>query len=234
MLNNSAIDETTFTVNIPEDVGPDGDFYSLSTMEYNEEDNEEPDEHGSSGFQYSNTITLQGATGNWSQFELDSFGLIDSDRTPCTAYGCARECASKFYPENMGDELEDWIPTQECINACPGVVPVDISAYGESQETEDESGETENGASAESTSSATNSASSTARASGSESATVSATGVALDSESVRGSATGSAASASSTGAANALQMSLGAIMLSGIPAALAFASLYYTGLRDVL
>lgn len=193
LVNNSAIGTTTFTVNIPADVGPEGEYYSLATMEYNTD----PNKDGPSGFQYSNSIDLEGATGNWSQLELGGTMSLDPDNIPCTAYGCARSCAQQFYPNNTGEDITDWIPTQECINACPGVVPI---AYSLSNGTSTVS-------TAESTITATASVSTSASGSTTQGASSTPSG-----SRPTGSATGSAAAATSTGAASTLNTSIGGVL----------------------
>jgi hypothetical protein len=164
---------------------------------------------------YSNKITLKGATGNWSQYELGGHVFTNADDVPCSAYGCTRDCAGKYYPGNLGENVKDYIPTQDCINACPGVVPIDTSAAT--------ANDTSSGPTADSVASATASFATSTGTSGPSSSTASAAGYVSGSSSSgsqTGSATGSAAPAGPTGAASMLHASFSCVLVLGIIAVL--------------
>ncbi|KAM0322032.1 hypothetical protein ACHAQA_009775 [Verticillium albo-atrum] len=116
LVNATAIDKTTVKVTIPASVVPDGSDLMISTMEFNEDSSLD----GPSGFQYSNEFTLEGGKGEWSKPELEGFVVGNADTVPCDAYACARECETKFYPDNRDQEAAAK-KTYECTAKCPGV-----------------------------------------------------------------------------------------------------------------
>lgn len=190
-MNNTAIDKTTFTVNIPTDVGPDGDYYSLATTEFSSDS----EEGAGSGYQYSNPIKLQGASGIWSKTELDGNAFIDPDTVLCTGYACARSCADKHYPGNQGDNESDWIATAKCMNECDGVVPMDLASFGSSNETSSAASATDSVSTSKPSSEASSSSTTSSQ------------------EGRSGSASGTAASAGSTGGGTTLKASLGGLIV---------------------
>jgi hypothetical protein len=125
LVNNTALEQKTITFNIPADIGPDGEYYSLAWEKYGEA----LDEDGWPVYEYGNTINLKGATGNWSQFELEGQNFVAPDTLPCSAYGCGRDCVNQHYPGNTAANWSNWTATQDCINACPGAIPVDLSEW---------------------------------------------------------------------------------------------------------
>ncbi|RFU35721.1 hypothetical protein B7463_g571, partial [Scytalidium lignicola] len=115
LVNSTTIDTTTLTITIPADVGPSGSFYSISTMEFNQD----PYKDGPSGFEYSGTFDLEGGKGEWSSSELAGFGLGDMDSVPCTAYNCIRQCNNGIDPTS--DDKAIYKKVYECMLNCPGV-----------------------------------------------------------------------------------------------------------------
>jgi hypothetical protein len=131
LVNSSAINVTSQTVQIPASVGPSdpsSQDYSIATMEFNQD----PNAGGPSGIQYSNVFDFVGGTGNWSDYELAGYLVGDYDYIPCSAYDCARQCSQKYYPNNVDSySISAYKPTYECIAACPGVsYPPFQSIYG--------------------------------------------------------------------------------------------------------
>lgn len=122
LVNTSAINTTSLTVQIPASVGPSdpsSQGYSIATMEFNKAPNAES---GPSGFEYSNGFDFVGGTGKWSDYELAGYGVAEIDYLPCSAYDCARQCAQKYYPDNVSSQSATaYEPTYDCIAACPGV-----------------------------------------------------------------------------------------------------------------
>jgi len=210
LVNSSSTKDSTISVNIPASVGPSGDFYSLSYVLINTSPNATNDAT-ESGFGYSNTFDLEGATGNWSQYELSGHTVGNADDIPCTAFDCARQCSQKFYPANVGNDDSSYNSTYNCILKCPGVVP---------DEEDDASGAAAtSGGSITSTATQTSTASTGSRIStASGSATGSATKTTGSaSNSATGSATGSAsaASASSSGAAMGSHVNMEMVIAAG-------------------
>lgn len=122
LANGTKIDETTVKVKIPADIAPDGTELSITTMEWNSD----PYEDGPSGYQYSNTFTLEGGTGKWSKTDLQGSGVGDMDKIPCSAYACAAKCSDKYLEvyqnltvEDM-DDIEIFKPQYDCLAACKG------------------------------------------------------------------------------------------------------------------
>jgi hypothetical protein len=122
LVNSSAINVTSLTVQIPASVGP-SDYssqgYSIATMEFNQDLYAN---NGSSGFQYSNNFDFVGGTGKWSEYELAGFVVGNFDWIPCSAYNCARQCSQKYYPDNVNsNSIDTYKTTYDCLTACPGV-----------------------------------------------------------------------------------------------------------------
>jgi hypothetical protein len=122
LANQTAIDVTSLKVTIPASVGPDASNYTLSVFEYNTDPNAES---SSSGFMYTDEFELVGGTGAYSNYEIDPSGpwsLGPEDDIPCEAYACVRECADKYYPDNLpnGDDLAAIKNTYLCSAECPG------------------------------------------------------------------------------------------------------------------
>lgn len=168
------------------------------------ERNSDPNKDGPSGFQYSNTFSLEGGTAQWSPYEQSGTGsgFADPDLTPCTAFNCARECSEK----EKGDDA-----VEACVEKCPGVEK-------EGDEGDVGTGDGEGSASATTASlsgsvSASTSATATITSSGSSSATGSASGrtsttaSSSTSGSTTSSSTSSAASSSNSSGASSLQIS---------------------------
>jgi hypothetical protein len=120
LVNSSAINVTSQTVQIPASVGPSdrsSQSYAIAAIEFNQDPNAGPP----SGFEFSNLFDFVGGTGNWSQYELDGYVPGDPDFTPCSAYDCARQCSQKYYPSNVdSDSASAYKPTYDCLVACPG------------------------------------------------------------------------------------------------------------------
>jgi hypothetical protein len=123
LANQTSVDVTAVKVTVPASVGPAGDNYTLSVMEYNTD----PDaESSASGFSYTGEFALEGATGEFSAYETDPSGpwsLGDADRIPCSAYDCVRQCASKYYPADIPSDDGDLAAIKDqylCGAKCPG------------------------------------------------------------------------------------------------------------------
>ncbi|CAH0047201.1 unnamed protein product [Clonostachys solani] len=124
LANGTKIDTTSVKVTIPADVVPSDAKLKITTMEWNSD----PKKDGPSGFQYSNTFSLQGGTGAWGKSELAGRGFSDMDTVPCSAYSCIRKCNDDGFDEmtKLGDS-EDieaykavYKPIYECMTKCPG------------------------------------------------------------------------------------------------------------------
>jgi hypothetical protein len=115
LINSSAISITEFTVQIPASVGPSGPgFYAIATQEFGARGDD-------SDITYSDTFSFTGGTGKWTQYELEDDMDNDPDSTPCSAYGCSKQCSQKFYSETRNaTTIEDFHNTYSCWLACPG------------------------------------------------------------------------------------------------------------------
>ncbi|KAF4465536.1 hypothetical protein FALBO_7620 [Fusarium albosuccineum] len=108
------IDTTNVTITIPGDVTPDKYRIKISTSLF---------QKGASrgnGYSYSGSTTLVGASGNWSQRELDGWEIADADVVSCDAFGCARECNERYYTGDKTRYSEDPSDkeTDDCVNQC--------------------------------------------------------------------------------------------------------------------
>lgn len=79
LVNYTDIDVNQVQVTVPASVVPDQTTASLSISEM-----DSGVEYGES-FSYSNDFTLEGGTGEWSALELNGYGTVSPDDTPCTA-----------------------------------------------------------------------------------------------------------------------------------------------------
>ncbi|KAL1297286.1 hypothetical protein AAFC00_004841 [Neodothiora populina] len=178
---------TTLTLSdlsIPPDFGPDGSFYSLSTIEYHSNASSEDVDYNNTKTTSSDTFNLTAATGNWSAYEntLQGAPLWPADDLPCSAYSCARKCAMDSYPQDKTSGSDAQSTMKSCIMKCPGVSrPTTTSSVSSATATPTSS----KGSSA---SSATAASSTTAGSSAS------------------GTASGSAATGTNTGAASSLDV----------------------------
>ncbi|RDL31101.1 uncharacterized protein BP5553_09890 [Venustampulla echinocandica] len=101
------INETTTTINIPKDVGPDGSTYRIQAWY-------------AQTFEWSDYITLTGSTlANWSAVE--PIGMKLWDAVPCSAMNCFRQCNEKNHAAHK--EGTWWTNTIlcSCLRKCPGV-----------------------------------------------------------------------------------------------------------------
>ena len=110
---------------IPASVGESGAYYSLATVAFYSDSDEEYEEDDT-GYEYSNIFSLSGGTGEWSEYELGGYVIGSPDTIPCTAYDCARQCSQKYYPADVGESGGAAAQAQECINQCPGVTVGDV------------------------------------------------------------------------------------------------------------
>jgi len=187
LANLTDISKTSVSVTIPADVGPSGSkYYQISTMEYNNDPNSDT---GDSGFQYSSYFTLTGASGNWSQWELDGHTLGD-DTVPCTSVSCLRKCANDNYKSEADESKMDAI--YDCFAKCPG--------YPQDQDEEADGGE-EGGDGSSSTVYNSSSGSATSTASGAAKTTMSTAASATATHSGSAPATSGTASTGSSGSA---------------------------------
>jgi hypothetical protein len=124
LANGTKIDTTSVKVTIPADVAPSDAKLKITTMEWNSD----PNKDGPSGFQYSNTFSLQGGTGAWGKSELAGRGFGDMDTVPCSAYSCIRKCNDDSFDEmtklGNSEDIEAYKavykPIYECMTKCPG------------------------------------------------------------------------------------------------------------------
>jgi hypothetical protein len=132
LVSSSAIDVTSFAVQIPASVDPSDSSsqgYSFVTMEFNQDPNAENEP---SGILYSNDFGFVGGTGKWSDYELAGYVVALIDYVPSSAYDYARQCAQKYYPDNVSSRTASaYQTTYDCIASCPGVsYPPFDSTYG--------------------------------------------------------------------------------------------------------
>jgi hypothetical protein len=108
--NHVTFHNTSFTVTIPADVGPSGSFYALHASVF-QTNGETYGAEISSG-----TFELTGATGNWSQSQLEDYTLWSADGYPCSSFACVKVCSDTFWRKNNNsDEYE------KCANNCRDV-----------------------------------------------------------------------------------------------------------------
>lgn len=114
-------DNFTFSVTIPESVGPAGRNYAISTQIFlSSRTNGRRGQY--SGGIPSNIFELTGATGNWSMTQLADQTLWTPDGIPCTSFACVKACADKARTAYLnGSNTNGTVKYQTCANACPGV-----------------------------------------------------------------------------------------------------------------
>ncbi|KAG9518188.1 hypothetical protein KCU93_g8483, partial [Aureobasidium melanogenum] len=116
LKNMTSTDITAVNLTIPANIGPNGDFYSISTRDLSDSDTD-------ASYVFSNAFNLTGASGNYSEYEnkLNGAPLWDANSLPCTAYDCARNCAQDSYPKDMIPGSDASNTMRACIMKCPGV-----------------------------------------------------------------------------------------------------------------
>ncbi len=109
----------SFNVTIPGSVGPSGSYYGISAQIFKPNGDE-----SNRGGRYSveipsNIFNLTGATGNWSEYQLEDYTLWSADLIPCTSFACVKACVSNLTwvteKDNSTTQYEN------CANSCPGV-----------------------------------------------------------------------------------------------------------------
>jgi hypothetical protein len=108
------------SLEIPSDVGPSADYYSIAVADITT----------SQGATYSNRFNFTGGTGNYTEYEqhLGGASFWDADDLPCSSYTCARQCAQASYPDDL-TSTSAYDAMRTCILKCPGVAPA-ASATG--------------------------------------------------------------------------------------------------------
>ena len=123
LVSDADTSVTSVDVTIPASVVPDGTVLSLAYSTFDDTDDYE---YGGSGYDYSNDFEFDGGTGEWSELELNGYGISSPDYTPCSALQCSRNCGNKYYPDGsidmeddseFYDTYEDWY---NCVSECPG------------------------------------------------------------------------------------------------------------------
>ncbi|KAL3423881.1 hypothetical protein PVAG01_05628 [Phlyctema vagabunda] len=134
LVDNSAIDVTDLTVQIPASVGSSSSYYSLIVTSTNR--SEDPDVGYTSFEQDSNAFTLSGGSGISIEQYLDKYSewpIAFYDAVPCSAYDCARSCNDEHRPDEIL-EVADYEATYRCVAACPGVDYPSWESYAASLE----------------------------------------------------------------------------------------------------
>nr|POF22327.1 hypothetical protein CFP56_36412 [Quercus suber] len=113
-LQNSTTLASAFDLSIPSDVGPSADYYSIAIKDLTT----------NGPTIYSPRFNLTSATGVYSAYESQLGGapFWDANDLPCTAYSCARTCATASYPSDLTDTTA-YDTMKSCILRCAGVSP---------------------------------------------------------------------------------------------------------------
>ncbi|KXT11411.1 hypothetical protein AC579_9877 [Pseudocercospora musae] len=146
-LINSTTLTTTLNLTIPPVVGPSAGYYSVAISDLTT----------AQGATYSNLFNLTRANGTYTSYENQLHGspFWSAKDLPCESYKCARECAMKYYPEDL-KETDSYEKMRDCIVHCDGVTPAanqTMPAQAASTSTEEEEEDASSTSTSEETSS---------------------------------------------------------------------------------
>ncbi|KAJ9618621.1 hypothetical protein H2203_008823 [Taxawa tesnikishii (nom. ined.)] len=114
--NSTSTTNTTLSLSIPADIGPNSDWFSIATQEFPPAD--------SNKYTFSNHFNLTGSSlSSWSDYEnhLNGSLIWTPSALPCSSFNCARQCAMASYPDDLTKDSAAYGTMSDCILKCPGV-----------------------------------------------------------------------------------------------------------------